>query len=203
MALKKMILLVSGLVLVGCGSGGGGNTTPPSPPVGGSPVGDGGIRGDDLSGTYREVAISCIDPVKWEITATGTPNSSSSVSTTYIDGNKMTSISWGKNSCRVASESSFEAYFSKGSKEAGEGLLYLGSTKNTVTNGSPCKLETNYSMDYGKINPTSFYVNIFDGQIDPRKSANFLMSENYLYISSLIQVVGRPADICLIVLKKM
>lgn len=196
----KMIILGLTAFLIACGGGGSGSSS-----SGGSVAAD--IDGLDLTGVWRFVGIRCTDPTLQTITAEGTPSSNSSVGTIVIQGNQYTSedlgSSLGSGSCKVSISRSIVANLVDGDASGGIGTGTFGATSATVAPTSTCSLFYSFNMNFGNVTPSTLAETYTNAQPIPQQAFEFLISLPIIGITTLMQVVGRPTDICFWLYQKL
>lgn len=193
MSFRIVAFLISTTILAACsggGSGGGSSTSP-------------AVEGLDLSGTWRFAGVECYDSSLQNLTALATPTSDSSVGTAVIDRNQITSQSIGTGTCNVTTQGSFTANLESGTSESGYGTGVFGATTASVIPASACTTTTSFNMDQGTISPATLNSTYSDSQVTPQRTFEFVINPPYLGFTSLIQVVGRPTDICFLIYQKL
>jgi hypothetical protein len=194
MKIRTMMILGLTTLLMAC-SGGGGS-------------GDGGsggttIEGLNLTGTWRFAGIECYDSSFQNLTAVGTPSASSSVGTNSIQGNQLASEDLGTGSCKVLMNRKIVANLQAGDANGGYGTGKFGVTTASTTPSSSCSLSLSFDMISGSITPATVNSTYTQGQSLPEQSFEFVINPPYLAFTSLIQVVGSPTDICMLIYQKL
>lgn len=194
----KLNLMISAVLLtlgMSCSGGGGSNNS--------NPAGGSSIEGLNLSGTWRFAGVECYDLNTQALTAYGSPSGGSSVSTEVISGNNLSSEDLGSGSCKVTMSRRIVANLQSGTATGGYGTGTFGATTAATSPGASCSLSVTFNMAQGNINPLTLNSTYTQGQNIPQQSFEFLINTSYLAITSLIQVVGRPADVCFLVYQKI
>lgn len=161
------------------------------------------VSGLDLSGAWRQVGVECYDSSLQNLTAVGTIATGSSAATTVISGNTLSSESINSDSCKTSSSRSIVANLSSGTSSGGYGTGSLGATAISINPGSSCTQTTSFNMTQGNINPSSFSTTYTQGEPVTSQSFEFIINPPYLALTSLIQVVDRPTDICFLIFQKL
>lgn len=194
--MKISMISIFGLTifLTACGGGGG---------SGGGGSGGTTIEGLNLTGTWRFAGVECHDSSFQNITAVGIPSSGSSVGTISIQGNQLTSEDLGSGSCKVVMSRRIVANLLDGNANGGYGTGTFGATSASVSPTSSCSLSVSFDMAQGSITPATLNSSYTQSQSVAQQSFEFLINPPYLALTSLIQVVGRPTDICLLLYQKL
>ncbi|MBX2988321.1 MAG: hypothetical protein KF802_10540 [Bdellovibrionaceae bacterium] len=195
MRIKSVMSLVVTVCLTACGGGGFGGGS------GGSS--ETAIEGLDLSGTWRFAGVECYDSSLQNPTAGGIPSTSSPVGTSVIKGNQLISEDLSLGTCKISMNRRIVAKLQAGNASGGYGLGKFGATTASVTPGSSCSVSTSFDMITGNITPTTLSSTYTQGQLVPEQDFEFLLNPPYLAFTSLIQVVGRPTDICFLIMRRL
>lgn len=198
-SMKTRIMMILCLItfLMSCGGGGSSNSGPVAAD----------IDSLDLTGVWRSVGIECYDSSLQNITAVGSISPSSSVGTIAIQGNQYTSESLGagsSGSCSVSMSRSIVANLQAGDPSYGAGEITVGATSASVDpTTSSCSLFLSFNMAQGNITPQTLNSTYTHNQPVPQDTGTFIINPPYLALASLIQVVGRPTDICFFIYQKL
>lgn len=161
-------------------------------------------EGLDLSGTWRYAGVECYDSSFQNITAAGTPTASSSVGTISIQRNQLISENLGTGSCKVITKKKIVANIKQGNASGGYGTGTFRATSVSTSPTSSCSLYLSFNMIQGAISPSTMNTNYTQAETTiPQQAFEFLINPFYLAITSLIQVVGRPTDVCLLIYQKL
>lgn len=192
-----VFMTISISLLSACGGGGGGG--------GSSTGGSGGatVQGLDLTGVWRFIGIECYDSSFQNLTAAGTASASSAVGTSVVAGNLLQSEDVGNGGCKVTLSRSIVANLQAGNSSGGYGTGTFGATTAAITPGASCTLETSFDMALGSVTPSLLSSTYNQGQALPAQNFEFMINPPYLGLTSLIQVVGRPTDVCFLILQKL
>lgn len=191
----KKRLMILGLItfLMSCGGGGSSNS---------GPVAAADVDELNLTGVWRLVGIRCADSSLQNITAEGTVSPGSAAETVVIQGNQYTEESLA-SSCKVSMSRSINASLVVGDASDGYGTGTLGATSASVFPTSSCTLSIAFNMNFGNISPSTVISTYTQAQSIPQQIFEFLIKPPYIAITTLIQVVGRPTDICFLIYQKL
>jgi hypothetical protein len=158
-----------------------------------------GVVGVDLSGVRRVDGIECYDTQSNTLTAYGTVSSSSSSGTDVISGNTATSSYIGNGGCRINTTNSIVANLQEGDVvNGGYGTIDYGESVTSIIGGSSCTISLSFDMIQGAINPSTISMTHYDGDVNPAHQSEFVLNPPYMGFATIIQVVGRPTDLCLL-----
>lgn len=189
----KLLFLLSIAICAGCSNSSSSSNT--------SSISN--VQGLDLTGNWRIAGIECYDSELNELTAVGLVSSDSSVSTTTINGNLLTSTTIGTNSCRIDMNNSILANLTGGDAEGGYGTGTFGEAVVSTLNGLSCESSLSFTMAEGSVTPSVFSNTYLDGQTVASRTFEFIINPPYLAFTSIIQVVNRPTDICFLIYEKI
>lgn len=194
MNFKVQYLLVSILAIYFCGCSNGSSS--------GSSSQGSTITELDLTGTWRFAGVECYDS-SMNVTAAGIPSSDSSVSTTTISGNVSATETLGIGSCKIVTNRSIVANLTEGNSSGGAGTGSFGTGSITTQSSKSCSTSITFQMISGSINPSSLSETFTNGDSLSQQSFQFLINPPYFAITSLIQVIGRPSDICFLIYESL
>lgn len=158
-------------------------------------------KGLNLSGSWKFAGVECYDREFTRATAAAIPSPDSPMSNFTIEGDLLKSEDV-TDSCNVRMNRKFSASLIDGDGENGYGTGTLGEAFATVSPNAPCSLAGSFQMLLGSITPSTLNTTYSDGQLIPEQSFEFLVNNGFLAISSVLKVVGRPSDVCLLLYKK-
>jgi hypothetical protein len=160
--------------------------------------------GEDYSGSYRSVGFECYDNSGSMLTAAGTNTTGSASSTITLTRNTYESVSV-SSSCTVRMSGSI--VFTKTS-ETSSG--HLGSVRMTPTSislpgSSTCTLGLSWSLLSGSpsITPSSITTTWTASSPLTSTSADYIKNASFIAMTSALQVVGYPTDICFLIYQKL
>jgi hypothetical protein len=161
------------------------------------------VRGLNLTGLWRWIGVECYGSTLSSLTAMATLASGSYSSSLTINGNTATSQSINSSGCIMTYSTSIEATLTEGDSSGGYGNLSTGSTNISLSTGSACTFSANLAMGQGTITPSSVSSSYSQNETIPARTLEFLYNPPYLAIPSILQVQGRPSDLCFLIYSRL